>query len=110
MSAANPSFALLKKPLTPSCARSLTCWRSGTISWSADLEAIMMSSQEPRNGINLAEQEAYWKETLRGELPVFDFHDPARPPVQSFVRGQILVELDEEVAHGVRLLALKENV
>ena len=44
--------------------------------------------------VGFQEQEAYWKITLRGDLPHFNFRDHFRPPVQSFLRKSQSTQLE----------------
>ncbi|MCK4764999.1 MAG: non-ribosomal peptide synthase/polyketide synthase, partial [Candidatus Aminicenantes bacterium] len=56
-------------------------------------------------------QEAYWLETLAGEIPVLDLPtDFTRPAVQSFKGSRVSFELEAGETGVLKALALKENV
>src|SRR5436309_10996236 len=71
-----------------------------------------MPIRERRNtAVCLADQEAYWKNELRGELPVLEsLLDYLRPPVQSFIRASEPAVLGEEEYHALRSLCSQEGV
>lgn len=58
----------------------------------------------------LQRQMAYWKEQLRGPLPVLDLPaDRPRPPVQSFQGATASFVLDQELARGLKALGRREG-
>ncbi len=56
----------------------------------------------------MEKQEAYWLDTLSGELPVLELAtDFLRPPVQSFEGEIVSLELDHELTHKLEQLAVQ---
>lgn len=58
----------------------------------------------------LAEQEAYWKEVLSGDLPYFNFQSHSRPPVPSFLRKRESAILDAILVRELEKLCSAERV
>ncbi len=66
---------------------------------------------EGLRGPGLESQLSYWKEQLRGSLPVLDLPaDYPRAPVQSYRGARHSFNLSEELTHGLKELSQKEGV
>jgi amino acid adenylation domain-containing protein/thioester reductase-like protein len=67
--------------------------------------------RECLQGKELQRQLSYWKEHLRGELPVLELPlDQPRPPVQTFRGAMQSFVLSKEITKGLRALSRREDV
>lgn len=58
----------------------------------------------------LEKQEAYWKSTLGGELPVMQiWSDYPRPPVSSFIRATESIALEPQLFNQIQTFCAREN-
>lgn len=59
----------------------------------------------------LADQEAYWRKTLVGDLPeVRIYPDFSRPPVSSFIKGDESIKLCSRLCGQLRSICVQEDV
>ncbi len=71
----------------------------------------MLSDNRKNVRKSFAEQEAYWKNELSGELPVLEFPlDRPRPPVQSFIRESESVEFDKKFCNQIKAFCVQQNI
>jgi amino acid adenylation domain-containing protein len=76
----------------------------------AKVEVSMASGQAKIERLGSAEQEAYWRGALRGDLPYLSFGDYSCSPVPSFLKKRESTNLDALLVHELEKFCTKEGV